>query len=442
MFAIVDIETTGSYAAANSITEIAVAISDGLKIIDSYSSLVKPDHSIPLSIQSLTGIDNNMVAEAPVFDEIASKLKELLADHIFVAHNVHFDLSFVQEAFKACGVDYKPRRLCTVRYARRVEKGLRSYSLKNLCTHFGLNNRAAHRAWGDTEVTTQLLHLLLDKDKAGEWQQMIKVNKGEINLPIHLPEDEFHSLPNEPGVYYFYNTQGEILYVGKASKLKSRVASHFNSDKSSAKSARLKKELAHIHFELCGNILIAGLWEDHEIRRLWPPLNRAQKSPKQKFGVFLYQTQKGQSALGINRLNRQQSFLAQFHNLEKARSWLAAKAEEYDLEPGLCGFPQAQSQTLESHEQGVQNLLQELSGERRARILLGRGRTKDEQAFVYLNESGLQCMGFVPNNVAITSPNQLEDYKWSIEISASTDGIIRDGLNRVAHKELLLSEKL
>ncbi|MGB0980156.1 MAG: exonuclease domain-containing protein, partial [Croceimicrobium sp.] len=241
MFAIVDIETTGSYAKGNGITEIAIYISDGLKVIEKFDTLLNPQKPIPYAIQKLTGINDNMVADAPSFAEKAEEIKALLADHIFVAHNVNFDLGFVQAAFKELGYSYNPRRLCTVRYARKIIPGLRSYSLSSLCRHFGLKNDQAHRAWADTEVTSHILHDLLSKDLAGLWQSMIKLNKGEINLPANLPAQEFHDLPMAAGVYYFYNDKGEILYIGKASRLKSRVASHFSADKSSARSMAFKR---------------------------------------------------------------------------------------------------------------------------------------------------------------------------------------------------------
>ena len=160
MFAVVDIETTGSYARGNGITEIAIYITDGLEIKDTYSTLLNPEQSIPYAIQQLTGIDDSMVAEAPTFAEKAEEIRAFLADHVFVAHNVSFDLGFVQAAFKEVGVNYNPRRLCTVRYSRRIIPGLRSYSLSSLCKHFNYSNQSAHRAWADTEVTTKILHQL------------------------------------------------------------------------------------------------------------------------------------------------------------------------------------------------------------------------------------------------------------------------------------------
>lgn len=430
MFAIVDIETTGSYAKGNGITEIAIYISDGLKVIEKFDTLLNPQKPIPYAIQKLTGINDNMVADAPSFAEKAEEIKALLADHIFVAHNVNFDLGFVQAAFKELGYSYNPRRLCTVRYARKIIPGLRSYSLSSLCRHFGLKNDQAHRAWADTEVTSHILHDLLSKDLAGLWQSMIKLNKGEINLPANLPAQEFHDLPMAAGVYYFYNDKGEILYIGKASRLKSRVASHFSADKSSARSMAFKREIAHIHFRLCGNILIAGLLEDHEIRRYWPPHNKAQKNPKLKFGVFAYKNQNGDWCLGINRIGGQQAFIAKFHSLEKARTWLAQKVEEKDLNPALCGFP-SKSIAGVAHNEGVETLFAELRENHNARLYLGAGRQDGERSFVYLNQEGFQGIGFVPPDISVHRPEELEPYLEPLNRSASTEGILREGLDKL-----------
>ena len=91
MYAIVDIETTGGYAANNDITEIAIVLHDGQTVVNRFESLVRPVRTIPYYIQVLTGISNEMVAEAPSFEELAPQLFELLNGKIFVAHNVNID---------------------------------------------------------------------------------------------------------------------------------------------------------------------------------------------------------------------------------------------------------------------------------------------------------------------------------------------------------------
>lgn len=442
MFAIVDIETTGSHARGNGITEIAIYISDGLKITEKFCTFLNPQKPIPFAIQKLTGIDDTMVADAPTFAEKASEIRALLAEHIFVAHNVNFDLGFVQEAFKQIGINYNPRRLCTVRYSRRIVPGLRSYSLANLVKNFGLKNDQAHRAWADTQVTAELLHILLQKDHQGLWQSMIKLNKGEVNLPANLPAQEFHDLPMAAGVYYFYNAKGEILYIGKASRLKSRVSTHFSADKSSARSMAFKREIAHIHYRLCGNILIAGLVEDHEIRKHWPPYNRAQKNPKLRFGVFAYKNQNAHWCLGINRIGGQQAFIAKFHSLEKARTWLANEVEERGLDPSLCGFPQSSGILKEGHNQAAEALLKSLKGLDTAHIWLGKGREDGERSFLYFDHTGFQGVGFVPPEVSVEFAEQLEPYLERLNRSASTDGILRDGFKRLNLQLIQLPEEI
>ena len=164
IYAVTDIETTGSHASGNSITEIAIVLSDGQKEIDRFETLLQPDHPIPYHITTLTGIDNDMVADAPRFEEVADEIESFLAQGVFVAHNVGFDYSFIKKQFEAIGRKWNPTRLCTVRLTRKLVPGLHSYSLGNLCRHFGILNNTAHRAMSDTLATVELLHQLIDLD--------------------------------------------------------------------------------------------------------------------------------------------------------------------------------------------------------------------------------------------------------------------------------------
>src|SRR5689334_20798281 len=120
MYAIVDIETTGGYAAANGITEIAIKVFDGNKIIEQFETLVNPGKPIPRYIQAFTGITNEMVADAPGFEEVAERVYTFLQGNIFVAHNVNFDYSFIKSHLDHCGYTLTSKKLCTVRLARQV----------------------------------------------------------------------------------------------------------------------------------------------------------------------------------------------------------------------------------------------------------------------------------------------------------------------------------
>lgn len=442
MFAIVDIETTGSYAKANNITEIAICISDGQKIIKEYSSLVRPERSIPLSITALTGIDDNMVADAPRFEDISADVLDFLGDHTFVAHNVSFDLSFIQAAFKEININYNPKRLCTVRYGRRVEPGLRSYSLKNISAHFSLYNEAAHRAWGDARVTAELLHKLLEKDKSGQWQMMIRKNSGEINLPSNLKAEDFHNLPESPGVYYFHSKTGKPIYIGKATNLKQRVSTHFTAEKTSAKSAGFKREIHSISYQLSGSTLMAGLIEDEEIRKYWPEFNKAQKKPKVRFGIFPYKDQKGNNCLVVNRIGVQQNYWLDFYSLDKARTWLAGKAQEYELAESLCGFPNSSiSIDEEKHNTNFDRLEADLNKFKQQQIILSRGREEEEHGFICIENGQLVATGFVPKSEAINSMEDLEHFLELRAGSSTTGGLIRQALESNKYRVIKVPPK-
>ena len=141
MYAILDIETTGGSPSHDKITEIAVFIHDGEKIVNEFSALINPERTIPYFITTLTGITNEMVADAPKFYEVAGKIVEMTEGCIVVGHNVHFDYGFIRSEFKQLGYDYDRQTLCTVKLSRKYIPGLRSYSLGNLCENLKIKNK-------------------------------------------------------------------------------------------------------------------------------------------------------------------------------------------------------------------------------------------------------------------------------------------------------------
>ena len=162
-FAVVDVETTGMRAGASDrITEIAVVVVHGGRREVVFDSLVNPGRPIPPAICAITNITNDMVREAPSFAEVADQVLAALAGRVFVAHNARFDWGFISaEVRRARDLALDGPRLCTVRLARRLVKGVRSCGLDNLTQHFGFANPARHRAAGDALVTADLLQRLL-----------------------------------------------------------------------------------------------------------------------------------------------------------------------------------------------------------------------------------------------------------------------------------------
>jgi len=164
LYAIVDIETTGNHATGNGITEIAIVIHNGTEILRCYETLVNPRAYIPRFVQSLTGITNEMVRTAPVFEEVAEEVYGLLQDKVFVAHNVGFDHTLVKQQLETAGYMLDVKKLCTIRLSRRIVPGLQSYSLGKLCRQLGIGHTQQHRAAGDALATAKLFSWLAERD--------------------------------------------------------------------------------------------------------------------------------------------------------------------------------------------------------------------------------------------------------------------------------------
>jgi DNA polymerase III subunit epsilon len=338
LYAIVDIETTGSYAAGNGITEIGIVIHDGTKVIDFYESLVNPHTPIPYFIQRLTGIDNSMVANAPAFGEIAGQVYELLQDKVFVAHNVNFDYSFVKHHLMTAGYDLNTKKLCTVRLSRKVLPGLNGYSLGKLTQQLNINHGKHHRAGGDALATADLLAIILSKDKDDVVSGMLKGRNSEQYLPPHLPVTELESLPPTPGVYYFYNAAGKTIYVGKAKNIRKRVRSHFSNNKTNRQKQDFLRETHRISYKECATELMAHILESTEIRRLWPIHNRSQRGYLPQFGLLAYEDMQGYKRFAIEKIRRSFKPIYTFNSISEGHLRLRELVAEFGLCTRLCNL--------------------------------------------------------------------------------------------------------
>lgn len=163
-FAVVDIETTGSTPQSAGITEIAIVIHNGVEVTGKYVTLINPRQKIPPFIVDMTGISDAMVANAPLFEEVAPQIFNLLNGRIFVAHNVSFDYSFVHYLLGKCGFQWSAPKLCTIKLSRRVFPGLEKYGLGSLTRDLGIRIEGRHRAWGDAAATAQVLTMAIEKE--------------------------------------------------------------------------------------------------------------------------------------------------------------------------------------------------------------------------------------------------------------------------------------
>lgn len=416
-YAIVDIETTGGHASGNGITEIAVYVHDGQRIIKHFETLINPLQPIPKFITSLTGINDAMVATAPVFDEVADTLFDILNENIFIAHNVNFDYSFIKHQLKQCGYELTAKKLCTVRLARKVFPGLPSYSLGNLCRSLqvGIENR--HRAGGDARATVKLFEHMLATGAQVHIDQMLKRTSAEHWLPTNLEKDVIDKLPSRPGVYYFHNNKDKIIYVGKAINIKKRVSSHFTYHDADQKRQHFIRHIHKISFKQCSTELEAIVLESTEIKRLWPRYNKSQKQPLVKYALYCYEDNSGYIRLAIDRKKKNLPHLYAFNLLHEGLVLLQNMTEEFGLNEKLCfidktPFSKPERDELEPPEAynvKVKKALDALAEKLPSFAVVDEGITPEEKLCLLIERGCFWGMGYLPKTFTITSSCELKN---------------------------------
>jgi DNA polymerase III subunit epsilon len=427
MYAIVDIETTGGYAANHRITEIAIYHHDGIQITDQYHTLLNPGRNIPFYITGLTGITTEMVLDAPTFEEVSEDLFNLLEGKVFVAHNAHFDYSFLKREFEMSGINWNAKKLCTVRLSRKIIPGLRSYSLGTLSESLGITITNRHRAGGDASATAKIFDLLLRRDKDNYIAKTLKKNSGETILPPNLPKEEFDKLPAKPGVYYFLNGRGQVIYVGKAINIKKRIAGHFTGDAREWSRSKIRNEIHHVRYELTGNELIALILESQEIRRLWPKYNQAQKYKVEEWGIYNYEDRNGYLRFSVNMVTKGARPLIRFSTKGDAWNFLWDKVRTYDLCPKLCGLQITQGlcfnyqtgeckgacmciETVRKYNRRVEKAIAAFQTKGESVAIIGKGRNVDEQSLVLVENGNYKGFGFFNKEVSISDFESAKNY--------------------------------
>jgi len=433
LFAVIDVETTGGGINGNRLTEVCIVLLKGGEIQDKYTSLINPEKHIPAQITALTGIDNDMVENAPKFHDIAKEIEEFMRDAIFVAHNVNFDYNVLRNEFKQLGFDFNRKKLCTVRLSRKLIPGLQSYSLGRLCDSINIPLINRHRAEGDTDATVILFKRLLSLDTNEQiFNSFLHAHSKQATLPPHLSAEQIHELPEEPGIYLFKDKQHKVIYAGKAINIKKRVLSHFY-DKMS-KEYHLGQETYHVDHETTGNELMALLLEAEYIRKHYPKFNRAQKNPGTTYQIISYLNQRGIIQLGIGKTKRIQDSIGTFYNRALATEKLELLCETFKLCPRYCTLQSSTAkcshyklkncegvcdgtESVEEYNLKVTEAINSLGDEKPTYVIKEKGRHFEENAFILVKEGRYQGYGFLDSDIQIAS---IEDYEPFLKLQEST----------------------
>lgn len=276
--AFVDLETTGTAAARDAITEVAIVRVDAdpcasAPSVTEWSTLVDPGVPIPPAIQALTGITDAMVRAAPPFSSVAREVLERTAGALFVAHNARFDYGFLKHAFARLERSFSARVLCTVKLSRRLYPDCDGHSLDQLIARHAIDISQRHRALGDARALWSFVQRVYREHPPDAIERAVRRVMRTPSLPPQLASDALDALPEAPGVYRFYGLNALPLYIGKAKNLRERVGAHFRSDYRSETDLRLSAEIRRIEFEETAGETGALLREASLVKSLLPAHN-------------------------------------------------------------------------------------------------------------------------------------------------------------------------
>ncbi|PIB35306.1 hypothetical protein BFP72_07790 [Reichenbachiella sp. 5M10] len=450
-YAIIDIETTGRSAKGQKVTEIAIIIHDGKRIIDQYDTLVNPETSIPYSITQLTGIYDEMVMHSPKFYEIARKVYEMTEGRTFVAHNVAFDFGVLKSEFESLGGSFDRPQLCTVKLSRKLLPGHSSYSLGKLCEDLGIAINGRHRAYGDAAATVKLMEILLQKSHDMGLEDLSTTTLANLpKIPPLLDLKIYSSLPQQTGVYYIYSSQDELIYIGKANNIRQRMLSHFN-DKS-RKERSMFALTANIRYEITGSELIALLHESDEIKKHQPQFNHALKQTRATHGLYAYENQAGILQLNIGKLQIGTVALMTFSKLGQAKNFLEKAVQDYQLCPKCCGLEKTNGPCFASHikqclgvccgkesSQSYNLRVEELLGnillKQEDFFIVEKGRTEDEIGIVQIRQGEYIGYGYVPDTHQNNTHEGYENFITPTPTNADAQRIILGYLKRKRTQE-------
>lgn len=444
MYAVVDIETTGGKYNEEGITEIAIYRFDGHKIVDQFVSLVNPERPIQAFVVSLTGINNQMLRQAPKFYEVAKRIVEITQDAVLVAHNAQFDYRILRTEFDRLGYEFERKSLCTVELSKKLLPGHASYSLGKLVRALGIPLSDRHRAQGDAQATVKLFQLLLDRDIEKDIvQSSIRLNPKKQIEPKLL--ELIAQAPSEIGVYYLRNREGKLIYIGKSKNIKKRLNQHFTGQ--DRKSKKLQLETTDVQVERTGNELIALLKESDEIKMHKPLYNRSLRKSIFRYQLAHFTDDHGYINLKIERTDRRKKSITTFTTFAQAKSALFKITQHYELCQKLNGLYQSkeacfshsidqcngaciQKESPEEYNLRVLEFIDKNRYQSNDLLIIDKGRNIEERSCILIEHGVLKGYGYYALNHQIQNPEILKSIINPMQDNRDAQHIIQSYLRK------------
>jgi DNA polymerase-3 subunit epsilon len=385
-----------------------------------------------------------MVAAAPPFAEVAERIYRLLNNRIFIAHNVNFDYSFIKYHLRCAGYEWQPKKLCTLKLARKAFPGIPKYGLGNICRTLNINIHNRHRAGGDADATAILFGMILQKGGEKMIREFLKKENREQILPPNLPAEQVKNLPYTPGVYYFHDAKGKVVYVGKAVNIKNRVVSHFTGLETGKKRQEFLRNIHSVTCRECPTELTACILESVEIKRLWPIYNISQKRPEQAYGIYAFEDGKGYQRLAIDKKRRHYEPVISFNLMTDAHRMLWKVVKEHALHPALCFLDKTTPEGGHEYpEPGAYNLrveaaLQYLKKELGTYAIFEEAPFDKKNACILVESGKFYGMGLIPDNLNFTRPDYLKPHLTQYPENEVIKSMIRSYAQKYPSKVLVM----
>lgn len=456
MYAIVDIETTGGKYNEEGITEIAIYKFDGHEIVDQFISLVNPERKIQPFVVNLTGINNDMLRNAPKFYEVAKRIVEITEGCILVAHNAKFDNRILTTEFDRLGYEFNKETLCTVELSKKLIPDLPSYSLGKLVRSLGIPLSDRHRAAGDAKATVDLFKLLLSKDdKKQIIQATVRLDPKRQLEPKLL--DLIEQTPSVTGVYYMHREDGTIIYIGKSKNIKKRLTQHFTSE--NRKSKKIQMEVTAVTYEETGSDLIAQLKESQEIKTNKPIYNRALRKTLYNYQLSSFTDTDGYLNLKIEKASSKSEAVTTFTNYQQAKSVVYKITEKHQLCQKLTGLYKTESscflyeikecygaciseESVAQYNERVAAFIEQNSYSKKNMLIIDTGRDVDENSVILIEDGVYRGFGFYSLNFQINSPEILKSIITPMDNNRDAQHIIQSYLRRKKVKKILFLDQV
>lgn len=421
-------------------------------VVKTLEALLNPRCIVPEHISRETNIYQTDVRFEPVFCELAENILDILDGTILVSHRADFDYRVLKGEFRTIGYKFTSAILCTSKFAQNVLPDLGQYDLEAVYKHSAVSCNPL-KSVGEKVLATDHLFRTLYLEKSAADNPKLK-----IRLPPtvrhHAERYNIQALQQKPGVYYFKDESGNILYIGKAVRLRERVRSHFN-DKTKRETDLCAHTFTidHVH---TGSNLVAELLETDEIFKFKPRFNIAQKNSTKPYIITTSENKKGYLKFSIIRKDYSDSVNEVSYNRKSVVKRLKEVCELFNLCPKFCGFHRnlgkcdhtdftdctgacIEEEMVETYNLRVKQADKYLNNCFKNFAIKVHGRNTTETGFVLVRDGIYQGYGFLGTSDQIASADDFEHYLKRMAHTYQTSRIIGSFIEKPRNRANILN---